>query len=147
MLEELVVEKMILVKNRFYTINKYLTWIIYGKDILEEYKKQEITKNKIYELMKFITLSKYQEDIKFIYNENFKILELEDDEYKVKFIIDNEFKIEYTILGSNINYIFNVDEQYDYSQNTNIIYTHVKYNINNVLNNKVYNLCKRYILK
>lgn len=145
MLEEIIIEKSILVKNKLYTINKYLSWFVICKDIMRDYFDLELDRNKLYEFINFISIAKIQDE-SFKYNDKYKILEIHDDNYIIKFILDSEFKIEYTIKESNTNYLFDVDEQNNYSNTSNILYTHVKYNINDVLNKIVYNICKKYML-
>lgn len=147
MLEKLVTEKKCINKNKLYNINKYIIWFIDIRDIVLDFMNQELNKSKLYELMSFISLIKYK-DIIFINNDFYKILEIEDRDYKIRFTLEEkEFKIEYSIKESNINYLFDINENQDYNNATNIIYNQVKHNINDILNKKVYYICKEYFLK
>lgn len=166
MLEDIVIEKKLIITNKFYKINKYICWFLEIRDILLDYMNKEPDRNKIYEFMSFLYLIKYK-DIIFITNnshilielengqyksvlymidDNYKILELENDDYKVKFTLDKEYKIEYSVKESNTNYLFDINENNDNTV-SNIIYNQVKDNINSILNEKVYDIAKEYFLK
>lgn len=129
---------------------KWIMWILKGMDIVLDFMEMELSSNKIYCLANFLKISNYKEDIELVTKDNYVIIKLSVSNCIIIISLDNIMSIEYIINSENddtqINYKFDVVNNNGKATN-NIIFKNLKPELDDIINRRIYKLCKRYILK
>lgn len=129
---------------------KWIMWILKGMDIVLDFMEMELNSNKIYCLANFLKISNYKEDIELVTKDNYVIIKLSVSNCIIIISLDNIMSIEYIINSENddtqINYKFDVVNNNGKATN-NIIFKNLKPELDDIINRRIYKLCKRYILK
>lgn len=129
---------------------KWIMWILKGMDIVLDFMEMELNSDKIYCLANFLKISNYKEDIEFVAKDNYVIMKLSVNNYIIIISLDSIMTIEYIINSedddSQINYKFDVVKS-NGKQTNNIIFKNLKPELDDIINRRIYKLCKSYILK
>lgn len=129
---------------------KWIMWILKGMDIVLDFMEMELNSDKIYCLANFLKISNYKEDIELLAKDNYVIIKLSVNNCIIIISLDSIMSIEYIINSENddtqINYKFDVVNNNGKATN-NIIFKNLKPELDDIINRRIYKLCKRYILK